>query len=85
MCRARFDEREGEGREEKRRARKKTSARKRNELAEKTGLSRRLKAGRSASEETINPRFVEIESRLIGARVELTAPDQIMSLVPTLY
>lgn len=35
--------------------------------------------------ENINPRFVEIESRLIGARAELTAREQIMSLGPTLY
>lgn len=31
-------------------------------------------------EENINPRFVEIESRLIEDRVELTARGQIMSL-----
>ena len=58
-------------------------SRKRNELAknwfpaEGTGVP--------GGAENINPRFVEIESRLIGARVGLTAREQIMSLGPTLY
>lgn len=61
---------EGEGIAEKKRARQKLVP------------ARDLRPGGA---ENINPRFVEIESRLIGARVELTAREQIMSLGPTLY
>lgn len=74
----------------KRRGGEKEDGEKKRETAEKkrarqkTGFAGGLKA--RPFEKTINPRFVEIGSRLIGeSEPELTAPDQIMSLVSTLY